>query len=159
MSSTGKLLRILGAAILLIAVQFASVVAEAHAGHSHGHDGSVHAHGLQPHAQGAVAGAVLAISYDETGSAKRGTQTADQVQTANQAETIVQAPQVGAPVGSGTCVIGCCGTGMGCCGAALAAVSPNLPPGEGSLRIGPAPATFVREVDPGGLRKPPRSLA
>jgi hypothetical protein len=159
MSSNGKLLRILGAAVLLIVVQFAAVVAEAHAGHSHGHDGSVDAHGLQPHAPGAVAGVGLAISDDETGPAKRVTQPEDQVQTANQVETILQAAQVGAPGGSGTCVIGCCGTGMGCCGAALAAVSPNLPAGAGSLRVGLARATFVREVDPGGLRKPPRSLA
>ena len=39
MTSTGTLLRIFGAAILLIAVQFASVAAKAHVGHSHGPDG------------------------------------------------------------------------------------------------------------------------
>ena len=33
MTSTGTLLRIIGAAILLIAVQFASVAAKAHVGH------------------------------------------------------------------------------------------------------------------------------
>ena len=43
MTLTGTLLRILGAAILLIAVQFASVAAKAHVGHSHGPDGhSIH---------------------------------------------------------------------------------------------------------------------
>ena len=121
MSSTGKLLRIFGAAILLIAVQFASVAAEAHAGHSHGPDGhSIHAHGLQRRRRGRHR---ARDSSDET--ARRSWPR--QPKPAAQAETTVQNAQ-GAPSGSGACVIGCCGTGMGCCGAALAAVSPNLPP-------------------------------
>jgi hypothetical protein len=56
MTLTGTLLRIFGAAILLIAVQFASVAAKAHVGHSHGPDG----HSI--HSNGAAVGAVHTVA-------------------------------------------------------------------------------------------------
>lgn len=160
MTPTGTLLRILGAAILLIAVQFVSVAAKAHVGHSHGSDG----HSI--HTNGAAVGAVYAVAFDEAGSANRATQvqpsseaqSSAQDQPAAQVEAAVQNAG-GAASGSGACSMGCCGAGIGCCGAALAAVSPNLPPRVGSFRIGFARLISVEEADPRGLSKPPRSLA
>src|SRR5688500_8233719 len=128
MTLTGTLLRIVGAAILLIAVQFASVVANAHAGHGRAPDG----HHLQGHHQGpgTAAGIVHAASA-HTAAAERPAQS----QPAAEAEATVQnAPSMPSSV-SDACVIGCCGY-AGCCGAALAAASPNLPPQACSLRIG-----------------------
>ena len=154
MTLTGTLLRILGAAILLIAVQFASVAAKAHVGHSHGPDG----HSI--HSNGAAVGAVHTVASDETGSANRAAQAQPHThaQSSAQAGAAVQNAG-GALSGSDACLMDCCGTGMGCCGAALAAVSSNLPPRVGSPRIGFARLISVREADPRGLRKPPRSLA
>jgi len=151
MTSIGTFLRMFGAAMLLIAVQFASVAAEAHAGH--GPDGHhLQGHGLQSH--GTAVGAAHSIFPEETAPASR----AARAQPAIRAEASAQnAP--GAAASSDGCVMGCCGTGMGCCGAALAAVPPNLPPKACSPRIGFVPLVSVREVDPRGLRKPPRFLA
>lgn len=153
MTSIGTFSRMVGAAILLIAVQFASVAAEAHAGHGHGADGhGLQEHGLQSH--GTVADAAHSIFSDETAPASRAART----QPAIRAEATAQnAP--GAAASSDGCVMGCCGTGMGCCGAALAAASPSLPPKACSSRIGFVPPVSVRGVDPQGLRKPPRFLA
>jgi hypothetical protein len=147
MALTGTLLRIIGAAILLIAVQFASVAARAHVAHGHAPEG----HHLQGHhfqGPGVAAGIAHAVSFDEVG----------RIQPAAQAEATVQNTPGAQPSDSDACVMGCCGC-TGCCGAALAAVSPNLPPQACSLRIGFACPVSVPEVDPRGLRKPPRSLA
>lgn len=162
MNPTGTLLRMFGAAILLIGVQFASVAAEAHAGHSNGHDGhGARAHGAAvgiAHLTSAVeAGSISAV---EAGSAHpvAQAQPAAQNQAAAQAETTVRNAGGVSPSGSNACVIGCCG-GTGCCGAALVAVSPDLPPRACSPRIGLARVISIRGADPRGLRKPPRSLA
>jgi hypothetical protein len=147
-----------GAAILLIAVQFASVAAEAHFGHSHGLDRhGFQGHGLQGHffqGHGAGAGATRSISFDETAAANQ----AVRAQSAARAGIAVES-EPGTATSSGTGVNGCCGTGAGCCGAALAAVPPSLPPNACSLRIGFARLGSVGGVDPQGLCKPPRSLA
>lgn len=155
MTLTGALLRIFRAAIVLIAVQFASVAASAHVGHSHGPDG----HSV--HSNGAAVGAMHKVASNETEAANHRAAQAHlsaQAEPSARAEAAVQNAG-GAPSGSGACLMGCCGTGMGCCGAALAAVSPNLPPRVGSPRIDLARLISVREADPRGLRKPPRSLA
>ena len=154
MMSTGTLLRMFGAAILLIAVQFASVVAEAHAGHGRGPDG----HHVQGHHQGhhqglvAAADAAHSISPDQTAPAK----PAAPAQPA--AEFAAQVAPGAAASGSGACVMGCCGC-TGCCTAALAAVTPHLPPKACSPRVGFARVISGSGSDPRGLRKPPRSLA
>ena len=149
MTSTGTLLRIIGAAILLIVVQFASVAAQAHVAHSHAPDGySLHEHGL--HEPGAAAGVTHSIPLPET------TTPAAPAQSSARTETVVQNAQ-GEVWSSNACMIGCCGTGMGCCGHAMATVSPNFPPKACSLRTGFARLVSIREVDPQGLRKPPRS--
>ncbi|MGZ9053272.1 MAG: hypothetical protein ACXW3N_14015, partial [Rhodoplanes sp.] len=154
MTSIGTFLRMFGAAILLIAVQFASVAAEAHAGHGHGADG----HGLESH--GAVAGAAHSVASDETAAANRAerAQPAAQAQPDDQAEATVRSAPGARLSGSDACVMGCCGC-TGCCAAALAAVSPHLPPKVCSPRIGFARVIAVSGADPRGLRKPPRSLA
>ena len=160
MNSTGTLLRIFGAAILLIAVQFASVAAEAHVGHSHGHDG----HGARAH--GAAVGIANLISAVEAGSAhpvaqaQRDTQVQPGAQDlpAAQAEAAVRNAGGVSPSGSNACVMGCCG-GTGCCGAALVTASPDLPPRACSPRIGLTRVISIRGADPRGLRKPPRSFA
>ncbi|WP_291869442.1 hypothetical protein [Bradyrhizobium sp.] len=155
MTSTGKRLRIFGAAILLIAVQFASVAAEAHVGHVHAPEGH-HLQGLGLQVHGPAAGSAHSIASDETAPADR----AARAEPATEVEVTVQnAP--GAPPsdpGSDACVMGCCGC-SGCCAAALVVVSPHLPPKASSPRIGLARVNSIPGVDPRGLRKPPRSLA
>ena len=146
MTSTGTLLRIIGAAMLLIVVQFASVAANAHAGHGHALDGRHQAHGH--HAHGTAAGNAPSISSAETAAANRA------VEAAAAAQNTPGAPSSDVDA----CVMGCCGY-TGCCGAALAAVSPSLPPKACPLRIGFVRLVSVRGVDPQGLRKPPRFLA
>jgi hypothetical protein len=150
---TGTLLRMIGAAILLIAVQFAPVAANAHVGHvGHGPDAHHQAH--SPPAPGTVTGIAHAVSSEQASPAKSAVRT----QPAAQAEAAVQNAPGPLPSDSDACVMGCCGC-TGCCAAALAAVSPNLPPKACSPRVGFARALSVPGVDPRGLRKPPRSLA
>ena len=146
MTSTGTFLRMFGAAILFIVVQFASVAAYAHAGHGHAPDG----HHPQAHHQGTgtAAGIADAVSSDE----------AARPQPAEQAEAAVRNTPGALSSDSDACVMGCCGC-TGCCAAALAAASPHLPPKACSPRIGFGRALTVPGVDPRGLRKPPRSLA
>lgn len=146
MTSTGTLLRMIGAAILLIVVQFASVAANAHVAHGHAPQGHHQAH--SHHAHGTAAGNAHSISSAETAAANR----------AVQAEAAAQNTPGAPSSDADACVMGCCGY-TGCCGAALAAVSPSLPPKACPLRIGFARLVSVRGVDPQGLRKPPRSLA
>ena len=153
-TSTGTLLRIFGAAILLIVVQFASVAAEAHLGHSHGSD----QRSLKGH--GTAAGTEHSSSSGEAGCPR----AVAQAQPAAQALPVTQSQSViknalGAPSGTGACVVGCCGTSAGCSGAAIVEISPDLPPKACALRVGFARLIFVQEVDPHGLRKPPRLFA
>lgn len=147
MTSTGRLSRIFGAAILLIVVQFASVAADAHVGHSRGPD----EHSLQGHGTAAGTAHASSSSSAEAGLPRAVAQA--------QAEPATVKNGRGAPSGSGACVIGCCGTSTGCCGAALVEISPDLPPKACALRMDFARLIFVREVDPQGLRKPPRLFA
>jgi hypothetical protein len=146
MTSTGMLLRIIGAAILLIVVQFATVTAQAHGGLSHVPDG----HSLHEH--GAAGGIAHSISSHRTATASA------RAQPTAQAATVVENADIAA-ANSDACEFGCCGAGIGCCAHALASAAPNLPPKLGSLRIDFARLISVREVDPRGLRKPPRSFA
>ena len=76
MTSTGTLLRMIGAAILLIAVQFASVAANAHVGHGHVPDG----HHVQAHHQGQGTAAGIAHSVSSSEAAR--TQPAAQAEAA-----------------------------------------------------------------------------
>jgi hypothetical protein len=144
----------MGAAILLIVVQFASVTANAHGGHGHGVD--VHhlqGHSVQghsPHGYGTAATAD-AVSSDGAVSANRAARAEPAVQAEVSAQNTPDAP----PSAYDACVKGCCGY-TGCCGAALAVVSASLPPEACSLRVGFARAISVPGVDPRGLRKPPR---
>ncbi len=158
MTSTGTLLRIIGAAILLIAVQFASVAAKAHVAHGQSPDGhhlQGHSHqGHSHHGHVTTAGTAHAVSSGEAAPANRAIQT----QPAAQAEAAVQNAPGAQPSDSDACVMGCCSC-TGCCAAALAAVSPHRPPKACSSRIGFGRALSVPGVDPRGLRKPPRSLA
>ena len=146
MTLTGTLLRMIGAAILLIVVQFATATAQAHGGLSHVPDG----HSLHQH--GAAGGLVHSIS-----SHRSAAHSALARHTAQAATAIENASIAGANFDA--CAHGCCGAGIGCCAHALASASSNLPPKLASLRIDFARLISVREVDPRGLRKPPRFLA
>ena len=146
MTSTGTLWRIVGPAILLIAVQFASVAANAHVGHGHAAPDGQHIQGH--HQRHGVTSIAHSVSPDE----------AARIQSAAQAEASVQNVPGVLPSDSDACVMGCCSC-TGCCAAALAVVSPHLPPKACSPRIGFARALSVPGADPRGMRKPPRSLA
>jgi hypothetical protein len=163
MNLTGTWLRIIGAAILLIAVQFAPVAAKAHVGHGQspdghhlqGHHHQAHGHqGHHHHGHGGGAASAHAVSSGDTAPANRAVLADPAARTEATAQNIPDAPSSVADA----CVMGCCGS-AGCCGAALTAVSPSLPPKACSLRIGFARLASVRGVDPQGLRKPPRPLA
>jgi hypothetical protein len=158
MISIGTLLRMFGAAMLLIAVQFASVAANAHVGHGQtpdGHHLQGHSHqGHSHHGHVAAAGTAHAGSSGEAAPVNR----AVQAQPAAEVEATFQNAPGAPPSETNACAMGCCGY-AGCCGAALAAISPHLPPRACPLRIGFARPVSVRGTDPQGLRKPPRSLA
>jgi hypothetical protein len=152
MTLTGTFLRMIGAAILLIVVQFASVAANAHVGHGRAPDGH-YVQGLHHKGSSAAAGIVHAASYGQAAQAPPAVQAEPAAQ-----ETAAQNAPGALPPDSDACVMGCCSC-TGCCAAALVAVSPHLPPSACSPRISFARAVSVPGVDPRGLRKPPRSLA
>lgn len=137
MTVTGQLLRILGAAIVLIAVQFMPLPARAHIGHVHGV--SAHAAHLHHHAPTASLSAkILAPAM--------GVMVAGELRAAPQEVQDVA-------VNCGICV-------AGCCGAALAATSPTSIPPVARLRDGDLEASIPgRGREPDGLRRPPRSFA
>lgn len=144
MTLTGRLSRIVWAAIVLIAVQFAPVIAEAHSGHEHGLRG----HSLQSQH------ATVAATHLK-GSTAEPAQTDIQIQFSAGAEV----PRTASDMQHTTrCAAGCCGAGMVCCSAVLASVPPNFPPVARSLRIGFVSSTLVLGIEPEGLRKPPRSF-
>jgi hypothetical protein len=145
MTATGHLLRILGVAIVLIAVQLMPSPARAHGGHAHGasaatvhhhhHHGSAASLPLQ-----AVAPAKAITAAGEWRAAPRDLQND--------------------MVNCGGCVAGCCGNGASCCSAALAAAPPaSLPPVVCSLGCDPEASTPGRSREPDGLRRPPRPFA
>ena len=147
MTASGHWLRVLGVAIVLIAVQLMPSPARAHGGHAHAPSAvAVHHHHHHHHGSAAslpsqaVAPAVAIAAAGEWRAAPRDSQTD--------------------VVNCGGCVTGCCGNGAGCCGAALAAAPPASPP--------PLPRALGRALetsspDPGaepdGLRRPPRPFA
>lgn len=145
MTSTGTLLRMIGAAILLIVVQFASVAANAHVGHGHTTDGQH----VQGHHQAPGTAAVIAHAISSEAAL---------AQPAAQAEETFQNTPGALPSDSDACVMGCCSC-TGCCAAALVVASPHLPPKACSPRVGFVRTLSVPGADPRGLRKPPRSLA
>ena len=105
MISTGTLLRIIGAAILLIAVQFASVAAKAHAGHGHGPlMGTIFKGTI---CKGMALRRAPRMRFPPTRPRLRN--RAVQTQPAAQAEATVQNAPGALPSGSDACVIGCCG--------------------------------------------------
>lgn len=135
MTVTGQLLRILGAAIMLIAVQFMPLPARAHIGHGHGV--SAHAAHLHHHAP-SLSAKILAPAM--------GVMVAGELRAAPQEVQDVA-------VNCGICV-------AGCCGAALAAASPTSIPPVARLRDRDLEASIPgRGREPDGLRRPPRSFA
>ena len=147
MNATGIVLRMIGAAILLIAVQFAPVAAMAHTGH--GPDAHHQGHSL--HVHGIVSGIAHAVASEQASAVHDAAPT-------QQTEATARSTPGAQPADSGACVMGCCGC-TGCCAAALASIAPSLPPKACSPRIGFARVLAVAGLDPGSLRKPPRSLA
>ena len=123
-------LRILGLAIALIAVQFTASSAQAHDGH---------AHVMQVDQQHAAAMPDMAVAAEPAEL-----RSADKVNKA-------------VPMNCSGCVAGCCGTGMGCSGAALntAAHGNLVPPIRSSDLVLDLPIP-ARDIDPEGMRKPPR---
>jgi hypothetical protein len=133
-----QLMRMMAAAIVVIAVQFLSLPAQAHSGHVHAH------HGMAAHSH-------TAVTDDGQAQHVHAAQPAE-LRSADQ-----ELPNAAA-VGS-NCTTGCCGFGVSCCGGtALAVVLDQHPPSARSSSIGLERDAATRGIDPDALRKPPRSL-
>lgn len=143
MMSAAQLLRMIGAVIVLIAVQIAPLPAQAHAGHGHHMHTHMHAH----HAASVHHHAVMG----ETDQERHGSQPTE-LRSAD------QQPAGESGLANG-CVNGCCGSGVSCCGGtALVAATDQLLPSFRSYSFGLERSAATDGIDPDALRKPPRTL-
>jgi hypothetical protein len=143
MMLAAKLMRMMTAAIALIAVQFMALPAQAHVGHGH-----MHGHGLHAHAHHHAAAV-----YQQAGPAD-----ADRAAQPAELRSADQQPMGASDTGNG-CVGGCCGSGVSCCGGTvLAPVADQTPPSVRSSSIQLERDAITAGIDPDALRKPPRSL-
>jgi hypothetical protein len=133
-----QLSRILGAAILLIALSFMPSVANAHGGHDHG---SQPAASTPHHSEGVAASGQIA---DEAGQAEL-----------SQAESPSTSPSKTAGCNSGCCTGAACGA---CVGMAFMGVPVLAPPVSASSMV-LLDASPSSSLPPEGLRKPPKSFA
>jgi hypothetical protein len=163
MNANPKLWQFICAVIVLIAVQFAPVLARAHADHAHGVQAHVHVH------HHAVAHHVTRADFPKAVFAEpaftepafiKAAVTKSSGSVPDGFFVTASRPQGAAPVDSDGCVDGCCGAGMGCCGAAaLATASQCLPSAVHSHRLDFTGALPASGIEPASLRKPPRPLA
>ena len=132
MSLTHQVLRLLGAAMVLIALSLAPSVASAHAGHDHGNGSVPVASDPQP-AKGA-AGPRLELASASTS-------------------------QVDARLPSG-CAGQCCSSApcTACCAVAAVTVCEPIPP-LGRVVVGLRDPDRLWQLHPDGLRRPPRFFA
>ncbi len=133
-----QLSTLLRAAAVLIAAQFLSSVAQAHAGHDY--------------ASPSVVAALSDHVADPAKSAEAKRAAAPTELASVDSSTIPAAPSSG-------CNGSCCGTGNACCGAILLFSSVCLPDvGAGQQPVGTANSA-PPGIDPDALRKPPKSFA
>lgn len=165
----GTLMRIVGAAFALIALQFAALPALAHAGHAHHMQGAAHQgvshHGMSHHSvhgqshgivhahHAAVRGDIPANDTAATGTSGISVHADGQKLTAASQDGGATSDRCG-----GDCSVCCCGSGMGCGAAAVLSSAGPLSLPERSHDLGCEQAALGRGIDPDALRKPPRRL-
>ena len=133
-----RIIGLIWAAVLVIAVQFVPSIVSAHSGHEHhAAAGATHAGTVKQQAHQAAERATNEAALTEPEQQDRKTST---------------------PSG-GACTGGCCGTGLGCCGAVLTDSTASLfhVAGRGPL-IEPI-LDQLGGIDPDTLARPPRPLA
>ena len=135
-----RIIGLIWAAVLVIAVQFVPSIVSAHSGHEHhaaAAAGVTHAGTVKQQAHQAAERATNEAALTEPEQQDRKTST---------------------PSG-GACTGGCCGTGLGCCGAVLTDSTASLfhVAGRGPL-IEPI-LDQLGGIDPDTLARPPRPLA
>src|SRR5262245_2100391 len=134
-----KLAGLIFAAIVVVALQLVPNLAYAHAGHDH--------HGP------AVTVPVPAASVQPTANETRSAASARaELKAAASHHQPASAP-------AGTCVGGCCGTGMGCCGSILIVSEQVIPPVDDTADIVASVLNERPGLDPDALKRPPRILS
>ena len=134
-----QLAAVIWAAVLLIAVQFVSSVAQAHAGHSH------------------APTVVVTPSTDDIAQRV----SVDEAENASASVEISAADRSIDPdaAPSGSCNGSCCGNGVSCCGPALLPASADAPPLTCKASAPPGLGDPMRSgIDPEALPKPPKSF-
>ncbi len=135
-----RIIGLIWAAVLVIAVQFVPSVASAHSGHEH------------PAAAAAGAAHAGTVKQQVHQVAERATNEAAL------AEPRQQNRETSIPSG-GACTGGCCGTGLGCCGAVLADSTASLFHVAGRVPLIEPISDQLGGIDPDTLARPPRPLA
>lgn len=135
------------AAILVVAIQFVTNAAIAHAGH---HRDQHAAHQQSSVTEGATAEQRIVDSQLTERTAKSST-----IET-----VLMAASQRAEPAGaSANCVDGCCGSGLGCCSAAAIPGSGTaLPRLDGAAKVIAFKPVKPGSIDPEALTKPPKNL-
>ena len=133
-----RIIGLIWAAVLVIAVQFVPSIASAHSGHEHhAAAGATHAATVEQQAHQAAERATSEAALTEPGQQDRETST---------------------PSG-GACTGGCCGTGLGCCGAVLTDSTAALFHVAGRAPLIEPISDQLGGIDPDTLARPPRPLA
>jgi hypothetical protein len=132
------IMRILGAAIVLIALSFAPSVAQAHTSHSHQHLASVH------NGQGQIVSQVASHASERPATAA----SLQQAQS-GQAGTL--------PASERNCTGGCCFFACAaCCAAGLPSSVAFVPFPRSIARVAFAPSQIWPDREPESLRRPPK---
>lgn len=154
MFMTRRIWCIISAATVMLAVQFAAVAAEAHAGHARGlesmhmHHGSIHAVAVN-----AQRGHDIAPKSEATVSAENVQHVSvDRLSTASAPELL---SKIVDPSG---CATGCCSDCMACFGFAFGESPQDLSPAKRSVRMRLPNLLASSEIKPEALRKPPRNV-
>ena len=140
MSVNWQLAAVIWAAVFLIAVQFVSSVAQAHAGHSY------------------APTVVVTPSTDDIAQRV----SADEAENASASAEISAADRGIDPdaAPSGSCNGSCCGNGVSCCGPALLPATADTPRSTCKALAPPSLGDHARSgIDPEALPKPPKSFA
>jgi hypothetical protein len=133
-----RIIGLIWAAVLVIAVQFVPSIASAHSGHEH-HTaaGTIHVGTVKQQADQAAARATSKATL---------------------AEPTQQDREISTPSG-GACTGGCCGIGLGCCGAVLTDSTAPLFHVAGRVRLMELFSDQLGGIGPDTLARPPRPLA
>lgn len=133
-----RIIGLIWAAVLVIAVQFMPSIASAHSGHEHhASAGATHAATVKQQAQQTTQRATREAALTQPRQQDRGTSN----------------------LSGGACTGGCCGTGLGCCGAVLTDSTAAVFHLAGRALLIEPISDQLGGIDPDTLARPPRPLA